>query len=136
MKTMQVIINQKGFTLIELMVVAVILAIISAIAVPLYTGYKEEARTHEAYFMLEQLANVCINKAGKALEMGGSVDPKAVTMPGNGEYFSYNDDIPCTTTGGVFTATSLTDDSRKLTVTVAFSGTPPIPSKTLSGTLY
>ena len=40
--------NQKGFTLIELMVVIVVLGVLSAAAVPLYLGYRVDARRSEA----------------------------------------------------------------------------------------
>jgi len=40
--------NQKGFTLMELMVVIVIVAILAAVAVPLYINYVNDARRTEA----------------------------------------------------------------------------------------
>jgi prepilin-type N-terminal cleavage/methylation domain-containing protein len=40
--------NQKGFTLMELMVVIVIVAILAAVAVPLYINYVQDAQRTEA----------------------------------------------------------------------------------------
>ena len=40
--------NQKGFSLIELLVVVVIIAILAAIAVPIYMNYVRQARSTEA----------------------------------------------------------------------------------------
>jgi prepilin-type N-terminal cleavage/methylation domain-containing protein len=40
--------NQKGFTMIELMVVVVIVGVLSAVAVPLYSKYIKNARVTEA----------------------------------------------------------------------------------------
>jgi prepilin-type N-terminal cleavage/methylation domain-containing protein len=46
--------NQQGFTLIEIMIAVAILALISAIAVPLYQGYIVEARSSTAVKDLRQ----------------------------------------------------------------------------------
>jgi len=40
--------NQRGFTLMELMVVIVIVAILAAVAVPLYINYVKDAKRTEA----------------------------------------------------------------------------------------
>src|SRR6266705_457083 len=40
--------NQKGFTLMELMVVIVIVAILAAVAVPLYINYVNDSKRTEA----------------------------------------------------------------------------------------
>lgn len=44
--------SQKGFTLVEVIVVAVIVAVLAAVAIPLYMGYIRDSR-----------ANVCQNTA-------------------------------------------------------------------------
>lgn len=45
--------NEQGFTLVEVIVVAVIVAVLAAVAIPLYNGYIADSRT-----------NVCQNTAG------------------------------------------------------------------------
>jgi prepilin-type N-terminal cleavage/methylation domain-containing protein len=48
--------NKKGFTLLEVMVVVVIVGILAAIAIPLYTGYMTRTRRAEAVTALETVA--------------------------------------------------------------------------------
>jgi len=47
--------NERGITLIELMVVVVIVAILATIAIPVYTGYMRKARRADAKTALEQV---------------------------------------------------------------------------------
>ena len=46
--------KEQGFTLVEVIVVAVIVAVLAAVAIPLYNGYVQDSRT-----------NVCQNTAGE-----------------------------------------------------------------------
>ncbi len=48
--------NQKGFTLIELIVVIAILAILAAILIPRFTGFQEKARRTQALVDAKQIA--------------------------------------------------------------------------------
>ncbi|MDD3049715.1 MAG: prepilin-type N-terminal cleavage/methylation domain-containing protein [Candidatus Cloacimonetes bacterium] len=47
--------NQKGFTLVEILVVVIIVAILAAIAVPTYMRYVEQARSSEAQAALSSI---------------------------------------------------------------------------------
>lgn len=49
--------KQRGFTLVELMIVVAIIAIIAAIALPSYTQYVQRARAADAQGALMSLAN-------------------------------------------------------------------------------
>ncbi len=48
---------QRGFTLIELMVVVTIIGILASVAVPIYSGYMREARLNEAKPYLMDIAS-------------------------------------------------------------------------------
>ncbi len=60
--------DQKGFTLVEVIVVAVIVLVLAAVAIPLYNGYIEDSRTNVA----NNLAGSVASGFGAALQQGNT----------------------------------------------------------------
>jgi prepilin-type N-terminal cleavage/methylation domain-containing protein len=51
--------NEKGFTLVESLVISVIVAVLSAVATPLYMGYVRDTRFNVADNTADLVANAC-----------------------------------------------------------------------------
>ena len=68
--------NQKGFTLVEVIVVAVIVAVLAAVAIPLYMGYIKDSRI-----------NVGNNVGGTLASAGGATTQQQLPVP-EGSYES------------------------------------------------
>lgn len=118
--------DQKGFTLMELMVVIVIVAILAAVAVPLYINYVKDAQRTEAKgaigaVITAEQTNYQVNQSYRAAEF--------VLNPGPGSQNGLNCDLtealakwkisvaaPDTTAGYTVTATGKGNYSS-LTVT-------------------
>ena len=51
--------KEKGFTLVEVIVVAVIVAVLAAVAIPLYMGYIRDSRINVANNVAGSVASAC-----------------------------------------------------------------------------
>ena len=72
--------NNKGFTLVEVIVVAVIVLILAAVAIPLYNGYINDSRLSS----LENAAGSVATGLGAAIQTASTWTGTAATLTGAG----------------------------------------------------
>ena len=81
--------SKAGLTLIELLMVIVIVGVLAAIAVPMYTGYMQRARRADAKTALLQLRAAQemyrAEKGGYALQIANTLDKLGVPVT-SGDY--------------------------------------------------
>jgi type IV pilus assembly protein PilA len=111
--------NEKGFTLMELMVVIVIVAILAAVAVPLYINYVKDAQRTEAKAAIGAIITA---EQTYYLKSPGFTPNAAPTYAL----------VPDLVTRGFLDANFLTDISRRWTI--ANTGTPDATSYGVTAT--
>ncbi|MBZ0224275.1 MAG: pilin [Dokdonella sp.] len=95
---------QKGFTLIELMIVIAIIAILAAIALPAYQDYATRAKVSEVIVMTEP-AKLAVSETASSLGLLANVTSanSGYVFPGATSFVS---GVTITDTTGVVTAVS------------------------------
>lgn len=141
--------NQKGFTLIELMIVVAIIGILAAIAIPNFLNYQLKAKTAEAKTNLGAIRTsqetfnaerdrykVCaatpavagIGKTKMNWTGGGINDFASIGFAPTGSvYYSYAVTVPSTTTFTITATGDLDADGNSVAFTMDQTGdiTPP-----------
>ena len=110
--------NEKGFTLIEIIAVLVILGILAAIAIPKYLSMADEARIKAAQGAIAEIKGRLSSAQGKYMMNSGGVAPNSPQLYNYAiDANQYNGATNLANLGDDFNAT-VAGDSAPITITV------------------
>ncbi len=113
--------TQKGFTLIELMIVIAIIGILAAVALPAYSDYTNRAKMSEVILA----ASTCRTEVTEIVQTGSALGTLGCAKAPTGGVSKYVTSVAVSTSGVISVVVPATLVSGAVTLTPFSSGTTP-----------